>query len=161
VGSDKIFIRTFKQRLYDIHKQAEIDELSHSTRGKFYLNINPNLDLPLYLNNIKVKRHRIYLTKLRTSSHILRIETGRWKKPVKEPLEERKCTVCNALDDEYHFMLECKLHNELRAQYIPTLYRINPSMYKFVNLFQTNDVNLLRTICVYVYKAMKTRLELM
>jgi len=159
VGNEHLFISTFKQRLYDIHKQTDISELSKNTRGKYYLNINPNLDPPQYLNKVKVKKHRIYFTKLRTSSHILRIETGRWKKPVKEPLNERKCTVCNALDDEYHFMLECKLHNELRAQYIPALYRKKPSMYKFVNILQTDDVSLLKKVCVYVYKAMKTRLE--
>jgi hypothetical protein len=47
----------------------------------------------------------------------------------------------------------------IRAQYIPTLYVKNPSMYTFVKLLQTDDVSLLKKVCVYAYKAIKTRLE--
>ena len=100
----------FKLRLSDILKQSTTDILRQGTRGKFYLNINPTLNMPFYLNNVNVKKYRIYMTKLRTSSHILRVESGRWKKPVKEPFNERICTECNVIDDEFHFMFKCKLH---------------------------------------------------
>ena len=38
-------------------------------------------------------------------------------------VNERKCQNCNALEDEYNFVLECSLYNELRKQYIPSFYR--------------------------------------
>ena len=62
------------------------------------------------------------LIKLRTSSHKLAIETGRWHRPHIIPIENRLCNVCHKLDDEYHFILECTRHIELRQKYIPIYY---------------------------------------
>lgn len=59
---------------------------------------------PLHiLNNITVKKFRKSLTRLRLSSHRLKIETGRWHKPISIPVDQRKCENCNELEDEYHF----------------------------------------------------------
>ena len=52
------------------------------------------------------------------SSHRLAIDSGRWVKPIRLPLEERKCTDCNVLEDEYHFIFECNRYTELRKKYI-------------------------------------------
>ena len=46
------------------------------------------------------------LTKLVTSSHRLKIETGRWQRPML-PRENRICVDCVKLNDKYHFPLEC------------------------------------------------------
>ena len=58
------------------------------------------------------------LTRLRTSSHRLAIETERWTKPHRTPRFERKCQLCNTLEDEFHFVLECPLYRDLRVKYI-------------------------------------------
>jgi len=160
VGNEIIFMSTLTQRLRDINQQTITHELAKSTRGKFYLSINQNLQTPYYLNDIKIKKHRIYLTKLRTSSHALRIETGRWKKPNKEPLQERICTTCNVLDDEYHFIMECSLHSNLRRTYIPRTYTERPSMYKFINMLMSEDSVFLKKMSTYVFKAFKRRQDL-
>ena len=34
------------------------------------------------------------------------------------PIDERKCLTCNKLEDEFHFLLECSVYNDLRNQYI-------------------------------------------
>ena len=54
-----------------------------------------------YLDIILIAKYRYALTRLRTSSHRLAIETGRWT----TPRFERKCQLCNTLEDEFHFML--------------------------------------------------------
>ena len=39
----------------------------------------------------------------------MRIETGRWNKPLPIPVSERTCKYCNeeAIDNESHFLLKC------------------------------------------------------
>ena len=54
---------------------------------------------------------RKYISKFRTSSHCLRIETGRHEKR-KPEATERVCLFCNdkKTDDEIHFLLSCHYH---------------------------------------------------
>ena len=48
------------------------------------------------------------MARFRVSSHRLQIEAGRWSRPIRTPIiDEHKCIVCNYLEDEYHFILEC------------------------------------------------------
>ncbi len=55
------------------------------------------------------------LAKLRGGTNRLRIEQGRYKK---EKVEERVCEFCDSkeVEDEKHFMLECKMYNDFREE---------------------------------------------
>ena len=71
------------------------------------------------LNKLRYKNahdywFRIALSRLRMSSHCLAIESG----PTRTPLEERLCDLCNTLEDECHFVLECPAYSEFRCKYI-------------------------------------------
>ena len=50
------------------------------------------------------------MTPLRVSSHRVEIESGRWNKHRAIPLDDRKCKNCSILEDEFHFILECRLY---------------------------------------------------
>ena len=80
-----------------------------STRALFYREISTSIDFKAYLNVVNISKHRIALSRLRTSSHHLAIETERWHNPISIPYNDRKCIVCDKLDDEYHFVIECTL----------------------------------------------------
>lgn len=58
------------------------------------------------------------LTRLILSLHRLQIETGRWNKPHIIPINELKCKLCNTLEDEYHYVIECPIYSDLRKHYI-------------------------------------------
>lgn len=62
-------------------------------------------------NYLKVNdyENRKAISKLRTSSHHLRIETGRWTNVARE---HRICIQCrqNTVEDEYHFLFDCSRH---------------------------------------------------
>ena len=67
----------------------------------------PYLSLPPYL--------RVPITRLRTSSHSLRIETGRYNLPFTLPPNQRVCWFCmgdsaNEIEDELHFLFNCRLY---------------------------------------------------
>jgi len=55
------------------------------------------------------------LVKVRGGTNRLRIEQGRY---VKEAVEERVCLFCDSkqVEDEYHFMLDCELYEDLRVK---------------------------------------------
>ena len=72
-----------------------------------------------YLDHLTISKIRISLSQLRVASHRLSIETGRWHKPQQIHLKDRKCIVCNVLEDEYHFILECCLNEGLRKKFCP------------------------------------------
>ena len=61
-----------------------------------------------YLFPVVLENQRAWLTRYRTSSHNLRVETGRYTSPV-TPLSERICQYCvsGVCDDEEHAILFC------------------------------------------------------
>ena len=57
------------------------------------------------------------IAKLRTSTHNLAIETGRYTRP-RLPPEKRICKFCNndAPEDEKHFLLDCPFYADNRVE---------------------------------------------
>ena len=80
--------------------------------------------LSIFLHNALDDRFRTAIAKLRTSSHVLEIERGRYDKP-KIATHLRTCTVCHMIEDEEHFVTACKINEseckELR-QKIENIY---------------------------------------
>ena len=66
--------------------------------------------LEAYLSKVSNRKYRQALTRLRTSSHALRIESARHEHDI--PLiEDRLCSNCNEIEDEIHFMISCPLYD--------------------------------------------------
>ena len=104
-----------------------------------------------YLNVIPVKSHRIALTRLITSSHHLKIETGRWARPV-TPQSERICPFCpGKQEDEFHLLLECSSYQDIRQRYIPRYYLRRPSMLKAIQLINTTSKKLINALSKFVF----------
>ena len=93
-------------------------------------------------------------SRLRMSSHRLAIESGRLARPNRIPVDERKCQECSVLEDEYHFVIECKLFNDLRAKYLPRYFWVRPNMYRLVELLNSDNVNHIRNLGIYTYHAL-------
>ena len=92
------------------------------------------------------------------SSHSLAVESGRWHKPNKIPRNERKCFICDDIEDEYHFVLECPLYNDLRKKYVKNYFRNRPSMFKFLELMKEENINIIRQLSNFLNKAIKSKL---
>ena len=148
------FLCVIKQRLFDIFKQSWSARLVESPRARFFRQV---VDQRMFhrLFDIIPCKHRIALTRLIVSSHRLRVETGRWERPVVQ-YESRLCHVCHKLDGEYHFLLECDRYAELRAQLIPRYYWVRGSMYKCVQLLSSNSRKTVRLLSKYVHLAFRT-----
>ena len=160
VGDIKLFLHLVKQRIHDQFLQNWRGRLDNSSRAIFYSRI-ANFRFQPYIDTLNIRKIRNSLARLRLSSHRLCIETGRWNKPVSTPLSDRKCTFCNTLEDEYHFVMVCCLFTDLRKQYLPHYFWRRPNMYKFTELINSENVTLISKLGTFVHKAFSTRSDIL
>ncbi len=92
---DTLFYRELRNRL----------ESASSARASTYRDINSDFSVhPMYQPNHYIcELHHIATTRLRLSSHRLRIETGRWSRI---PREERLCSCGENVQTESHVLLQ-------------------------------------------------------
>ena len=158
VSNVDAFIKLFRQRIFDTFKQDWHNRLESSTRASFYIEVKLSHEPSRYLNIVTPKAHRNALARLMVSSHGLRVETGRWTRPV-TAREQRTCLNCNKLEDEFHMILECSLYTNIRKTLIPEYYRKRPSMFKLVQLFNSEHDREIRGLAKFIYKAFIIRSE--
>lgn len=150
----------FKQKVIDVFKQTWFNDVNNSRSLILYKSFKQSFELEHYLS-VLPKKFRIILSQLRLSAHQLRIETGRYSQNrVDRAL--RLCTLCDRSDieDEYHFVLICPVYIQIRQKYIRPFYYLRPSVYKFINLMQSNQINILRNLGKYVYESFAIRKSL-
>ena len=105
-----------------------------------------------YLSKLENNFIRMSLTRLRLGSHNLLIERGRWNNTV---YEERKCILCDEIEDEFHFVCICVKLHDLRIKYLPKALYIRPSRQKFVDYLSSNNVKQLKKVGTYLFYAFK------
>ena len=80
---------------------------------KTYKYIKWSFKIKPYLYLVKDHRYRHAIAQLRTSSHILHTEKGRYNKP-RAPVNERLCPLCNCVQDELDFVTVCTINQTER-----------------------------------------------
>jgi hypothetical protein len=72
-----------------------------------------------YLKEVSSRAQLRRLAQLRTGSHQLRVETGRWERPMVSR-DERFCQRClsGEVDDEHHMVFDCPALEEVRVQHV-------------------------------------------
>ena len=82
---------------------------------------------------------RLRKTRLRCSCHVLKIETGRW---IKLNIEDRVCDMCGDgyVEDEYYFVLICRVFKELCLKYISGQNRSHPCIPLFDRLMSCSTL---------------------
>ena len=98
----------------DIFQQSALSNIQNISKLKTYALLKNNINQEKYLTIIKNVSHRIALTKLRLSNHILMIEKGRHQS---QHLFDRTCPFCpNKIENEQHFILKCPTYSHLRER---------------------------------------------
>lgn len=155
VGDVKNFLSLLKQRLRDNFIQSWTDRLNNSSRALFYRQIVV-FYYQSYLNAINITKYKSAFTRLRVYSHRLQVEVGRLHN---KPFNERKCQICHKLEDEYHLVFECILFTDLRTKYLKPYYCRHPNMFKAIQLFQTTNINILRDLATFFYRANERKIS--
>ena len=108
------------KRYIDLVKKKHISywhqTLQHSQKLNFYYTMKKTYGPSAYLDLTRKNASRKALVKLRTSSHKLLIETGRYDNI---PRNEKVCNVCNCktIEDEIHFLLDCPSYSSLKDMF--------------------------------------------
>ena len=89
-----------------------------------------------YLDNVKIKKHRVALTRFRLSCHNLQIEAGRHHIP-KIPYDRRLCDECGVILHEIHALLFCRLYSEYREGFMKVFHEHFETMDVFQNISST------------------------
>ena len=93
-----------------------------------------------YITQVRNRNQRAFLTRVRVSSHNLRIELGRRTQPI-TPLAQRYCIYCRGtgpgvgvsqpnqtmIDDEFHFLVQCSTFTVKRNCLYGKISSIEPS----------------------------------
>ena len=108
-----VFIRSFEQRIKDNFQQKYFSEINISNRCILYIAKDRRFEMAKYLLCVHINSNRKALCRLCFSSHRLFIERGRWKSIQRV---DRKCTLCNEIENEYHVMLICPRYTVLRKK---------------------------------------------
>ena len=87
------------------------------------------------------------------SCHSLKIETGRYTRP-KTNVEDRKCLVCEVVEDEHHTLFKCKAHRIIRSHYEDVLLTYD----NVQKLFNPDSVDSAMRISSYL-KAIETNMK--
>ena len=115
-----------------------------------------------YLETVTNSKYRTALTKFRTSSHTLEIERGRHTKPI-TPINLRLCHICDLVEDEFHFFMECSLYDTDRktlltnVSYKYPLFADISAYEKFIFLMSFNDSQIHSWVAKFVYRSFTLR----
>ena len=156
----RIVIDQFKNSWTNKIKNVELQ----GTRLKQYSIIKTHFHTELYLDAVDNPKYRNAITRIRTNSHTLEIERGRFTKP-KTPLTERKCSVCNVVEDEVHFVCACSIYENERKvlfSYIDKTYsnfHMLNNNDKFIHLFAMENRMCINLLGKYLYNAFRLRNE--
>jgi hypothetical protein len=156
-------VQIFKRRTIDCFLQKlRADINSSALLNHLYIHLTDSFEPALYLDKLFNKTYRRAFSRLRLSSHGLRIETGRYGSD-RLPREERTCLLCNSRDieDEFHFIIICNCYTELRRRFLKRYYYNRPSMFKFIQLIKTSNKSELLGLSKYIYLASKHRTDLL
>ena len=159
--NQKSFLTEFKQRLIDNFVQSFHSDSRNNKVVTLYSLIKIDFSSSAYLNIRNQSLRRCFLTKLRLSSHSLRIETGRYGND-RVDRSLRICTFCDSqeVEDEIHFVLTCNRYTDLRKRFLQKYYYSRPRMYKFILLLQSSKRKTLLNLCYYLCKAFAHRTSL-
>ena len=123
---------------------------SDTSMISYYRDFNFSSKCSIYCN-FMVDSNRSIITRWRFSNHSLRIETGRYQIPPL-PRSERKCKICDIMEDEKHVIFNCLVYNTIRQSF-RILFSDNISVSSFLEPPVTN----LNMVATFLHGVEKVR----
>ena len=93
---------------------------------------------------------------LRNESHSLQIDTYRHNNVL---YPDMLCTLCGtqAIEYEYHFVVQCTCYASLRNEHIPLKYCIPTSHNRLIVLMSSKNESVIKSLATYIYYAFERR----
>jgi hypothetical protein len=113
IGDFKKWVTSVSASVKERERDLWLLSLQQKSKLRLYRCLKTELRVEEYLSwSVTVEQRSLY-ARLRSGTHQLKIETGRW---YQQPEAERICYVCltGKVENEGHFMLDCYRYNRLR-----------------------------------------------
>jgi hypothetical protein len=122
-----------KTTLHQLYCEQWKQDICNIPKLRTYVRYKTSYNAEPYMYNVHNKGHRSALAQFRCGILPLKIETGRF---MNIPLEFRLCIFCDndCIEDEFHFLFDCKLYTDLRNTLISKAV-------SYVPCFNTLDIN--------------------
>ena len=161
---------TFEVHCSEVIKRNFINRLTsdlcntESRILKTYASYKCDFNTESYLEVISAPKYRIALSKLRSSSHNMELERGRYVRP-KKILDERVCLLCKLVDDEIHFVTSCCINETQRLSLYQKLITVDPEFTllsnedKFVYMMANRNQTVTIWFAKFIYHSFHSRNE--
>ena len=151
-----MFLQVFSQRMKDIYIQKWLSGTALNSKIATYIKYKYTFRQERYMDMILVSKYRHALAIIRTGNSTLEVVTGRHNDVVRSL---RLCKLCNTgkVEDEFHFILECSNYTELMAKYSPKKFYLNPSLYKFTLLMNSDSRSVIVNLAIFCFHALNKR----
>ena len=152
----KSFTESFKSEVWKREQKLITSNIATGTgQTRFYQFLTNDshgkLISPWYMRNIDRNNIKT-LTQFRLCSNNLAVVKDAWRGVA---IENRLCTNCHQIDDEVHFISECKLLEGLRRKYLPEYIRQSRNTVNTINLLRSEDCRIINNLCIFIKKGMK------
>lgn len=139
-----------------MYRISWLQNLDKSDKLRSYRIFKKAFGFEKYLSLVNSVMDRVSLSRLRTSSHKLHIETGRYTTP-KTEVENRICKNCNLnlIEDEKHFLLVCPKFNDSRKELLDKCFNNNVTVHsstesKFLWLLSNEDSLVCKSVAKFI-----------
>ena len=113
IGDLKGWISCISATIRKKEQESWVEELKEMDKLRTYRSLKTVLGREDYISWQVPTPHRVLYARLRSGTHSLRMETGRW---MHEKEAERLCKICvtGKVESEEHFLLDCYVYNNIR-----------------------------------------------
>lgn len=148
VGCENGFVKIFKQRIKDTHIQEWDSSVKEKEKYQNYRTFKHLFRTENYLDFIHIKSFRDCLIKLRLG--VLPLKASSFRLDV-NVFGNKMCAVCDEMETENHFISNCPLYNDIRAQYLTFHFQC------YLHILQNNSKFQLWRLCLFIFHALKRR----
>ena len=122
-----VILNDIVQRIKDQCIQNQFSQLENYAKLDTYRTCMSTFEPEKYITCLNNRCHFYRLARVGCSAHTLTIEEGIYRN---QERNNRICQQCNLrmIENEYHFLLICPSHTELRNTHIPRYYRTWPTI---------------------------------
>ena len=139
-------LKASKQKLIDIFIQNWTTQVQSASESSIYKLYKANFEQSNYMSRLSPFFCKTFL-RFRTRNHRLPIEVGRWSGI---PRNQRLCSFCNELGDEFHYLMSCKHFESERKKYVKRYYYVHPNIIKFDQLMNMKKTVDLKNLCRFI-----------
>ena len=152
------FLYNFEVRIKDCERQNWKADITRAPKLYYYCMFKTKYETELYLFTNLPRKVKKQYAKFRLSNHNLEVERGRHTGLQRE---DRLCSFCgiktnlNAVECEFHMLLECTLYQDLRSDSPNVLF--DRTLFNFVKIMSCKDNENINNVAWFIWKCFSKR----